>query len=108
MTADDVGHKNGVVAWGSAAGKGQHGTKQKGAGAKGSGQMVTDEDMADGEMAGRRRGKSNCLTGLRHNHRRLLSVFRTYEKLVSPRFWTSNRPCVEHHIDEEETRAMGH
>ena len=38
--------------------------------AKGSGQMVTDEEMADEEMACRRRGKSKF---------DLLSAFRAYE-----------------------------
>ena len=61
-----------------------------------------DEDMADEEMAGRRRGKSNCLTGLRHNHRRLLSAFRTYEETCFTAFLDLESAVLGHHSDEEE------
>jgi len=74
---------------------------------KSSGQMVTDEDMADEEMAGRRRGKSNCLTGLRHNHRRLRSLFKTYEDTCYTSFAAFldlESAVLGHHSDEEEAR----
>ena len=73
----------------------------------GKGAAVTDEDMADEEMAGRRRGKSNCLTGLRHNHRRLRSLFKTYEDTCYKSFAAFldlESAVLGHHSDEEEAR----